>query len=307
VTETLANTVPLSAVPDTVGAGTAAALRIADQRTAAALETAIRSRALDVPPLPSVPVGPFRVADATRTEVVDRLVLAYRLRTPFIAYALHVGGLLSRRDDLYVASMHAADMVYADGVSIVNLAAAAGARRIERAATTDIGEDVLAAVSADPHRRPRVALIGGPAGLADRAADALVARYDLDVVFSTHGFHDDWDAPLSLLHANRPDIVIVGLGAPREMRWVNRHREALGNALVLTCGGWFGFLAGEESRAPRIVQRLSCEWVWRWMQQPRRLARRYVAGAWVCAQLTVALKVAALRRRAPEPAGATTP
>jgi N-acetylglucosaminyldiphosphoundecaprenol N-acetyl-beta-D-mannosaminyltransferase len=305
MTEMLAEVLELTPVEDLTA--TANALRIADQRTAAALETAVRARALDAPALPTAPVGPFHVVDATRAEVVDRLVLAYRLRTPFIAYALHVGGLLSRRDDLYVASMQSADMVYADGVSIVNLAVAAGAKRIERAATTDIGEDVLAAVSAHPHRRARVALIGGPDGLADRAADALCARYDLDVVFTAHGFHDDWDAPLAQLQEVQPDIVIVGLGAPREMRWVNRNRQALGNALVLTCGGWFGFLAGEESRAPRIVQRLSCEWVWRWVQQPRRLAHRYVAGALVCLRLTVSLKLARLRRRAPEPAGESTP
>jgi N-acetylglucosaminyldiphosphoundecaprenol N-acetyl-beta-D-mannosaminyltransferase len=296
-----------SATATRTQATTAADLRIADQRTAAVLETALRTRALDLPALPTAPVGPFRVVDATRSEVVDRLVLAYRLRTPYVAFALHVGGLVSRRDEPFVAAMRSADMVYADGVSVVSLASAAGAQRIERAATTDIGEDVLAAVSADPHRRPRVALIGGPAGLADRAADALVARYDLDVVFTAHGFHDDWTATLTLLHAIRPDIVIVGLGAPREMVWVDSNREAFGNALVLTCGGWFGVLAGEESRAPRLVQKLSCEWAWRWMQQPRRLARRYVLGAIVCARLTVALKLAALRRRTSEPAEAATP
>ena len=260
-------------------------LRTRDERTADALLAAVRQRGLELPVLPTVPVGPFDVADATRAQVVDLLVAAYRRQQSFFAFALHVGGLLERKDELYVAAMGWSDLVYADGVSIVSLARAAGATSIERAATTDIGIDLLERLTDGSTRRPRLALVGGPDGLADRAAAALTDRFDLDVVFTTHGFHDDWSAPLQQLEELAPDVVVVGLGAPREMRWVHRNRASLGSALVLTCGGWFGFLAGEESRAPGVVQALHGEWVWRWLQQPRRLARRYVLGALICLRL----------------------
>lgn len=278
-------------------------LATADRRTAEVLRAAVRARGLDRPEMPTVPVGPFAVADATREQVVDVLEVAWRQRQGFVAFALHVGGLLERGDELFVAAMGWSDLVYADGVSIVSLARTAGAERIERAATTDIGIDLLERLDAAGHR-PRVALVGGPDGLADRAAAALEARFDLDVVFTTHGFHDVWDGPLVQLREAEPDLVVVGLGAPREMRWVHRHRESLDGALVLTCGGWFGFLAGEEVRAPRLVQRLHGEWVWRWVQQPRRLARRYVLGALVCLKLKRTARAAArdtARRKSQEP------
>lgn len=290
----------LSALPVQVsrdGATTAAALRIADQRTAAALQRAIEARVPRLAPLPTAPVGPFLVADARREEVVDRLVRAFQERKACVAFALHVGGLLHLRDDRYRVAMQRADLVYADGVSIVKLARQAGAEVIERAATTDIGPELLRRVSDTSDRPPRVALIGGPPGLAGRAAQALQEEYAIEVVGVEHGFHDEWGVPLSQLLAHDPDIVIVGLGAPREMRWVEEHRAALGNRVVLTCGGWFGFVTGDESRAPAWVQTFCCEWLWRWAQQPQRLARRYVLGALVCGRLSLGLRVSQLRAR----------
>ena len=50
------------------------------------------------------------------------------------------------------------------------------------------------------------------------------------------------------------------MGAPREMRWVRQHLGELPDALIITCGGWFGFLTGREGRAPRMLRRPGLEW-----------------------------------------------
>ena len=278
-------------------ATSAAQQELADQRTAAALTEHLRGRLVRPAALPAVPVGPFPVADPPRAVVVHQGVAGDRSGQGFVAYALHVGGLLARHDIGYVHAMSRADLVYADGVSVVGLGHAAGAQRMERAATTDIGEDLLTALTADAPVRPRLALVGGPPGLAERAGLALAQRYAVEVVHVSHGFHQDWAPTLAELESAAPDVVIVGLGAPREMHWVDEHRDHFAHAVVLTCGGWFGFLAGDEHRAPALVRRLHGEWAWRWLQQPRRLARRYVLGAAVCAQLRLRLLLTRKRRR----------
>lgn len=235
-----------------------------------------------------VPVGPFRVADLDRTALV-RLVVdraAENLgRRPTTAYALHVGGLNARTDERFVAAMQRADVVYADGGSVVLVARMGGAQALERAATTDVGEEILHGLAEHLGDPPRVAFIGGPPGLARRAGDVLARQGAAEVVLTEHGYHQDWAPVLERLRAARPDVVVVGLGAPREMIWVDQHLEDLPPALVLTCGGWFGHLTGEESRAPGPLRRAGLEWIARFAQAPGRLGPRYLRGMWSTAAL----------------------
>lgn len=245
-----------------------------------------------------VPVGPFLVCDASSADVV-RAVVAGSLdsagRRPWVAFALHVGGFNARADEAYVAAMSRADLVYADGVSVVLLARLAGGLRTERAGTTDIGWDVLREMGHALGRPPRVALIGGPEGLTPRAAAVFAARAGVEVVATEHGYHTDWTDPLRRLAASGCDVLFVGLGAPFEMVWVDAHRAELPPGLVMTCGGWFGFVVGDEQRAPQWAQSAGLEWVYRVKQAPRRLARRYATG--VGATAALGLRVLAERSR----------
>jgi N-acetylglucosaminyldiphosphoundecaprenol N-acetyl-beta-D-mannosaminyltransferase len=247
--------------------------------------------------VPEVEVGPFWVNDSPRAELVDHVVeLSLRATTrPAFAFALHVGGLNARRERDFVVAMRQADVVYADGGSVVWLARLAGGNRVERAPTTDIGWDVLHGFARKVGRLPRVALIGGPSGLAERAAGVLTGSAVADVVFTDNGFHSDWNDTLARLREAAPDVTIIGLGAPREMIWCQRHRDELPPGLVLTCGGWFGHLVGDERRAPRLLRRSGLEWIARVAQAPTRLGPRYARGAGA----TALLALSTLQRRSP--------
>jgi N-acetylglucosaminyldiphosphoundecaprenol N-acetyl-beta-D-mannosaminyltransferase len=247
--------------------------------------------------VPEVEVGPFWVTDSPRDELVDQVVeLSLTASTrPAFAYALHVGGLNARRERDFVVAMRQADVVYADGGSVVWLARLAGGNRVERAPTTDIGWDIMRGFARRVGRAPRVALIGGPPGLAQRAGDVLEKAGVAEVVFLDHGFHSDWSETLTNLREVAPDITIIGLGAPREMVWSQRHRDELPPGLVLTCGGWFGHLVGDEKRAPKLLRRSGLEWVARVAQAPGRLGPRYARGAGA----TAVLALSTLQRRSP--------
>lgn len=230
--------------------------------------------------LASVDIGPFRVADAAAADVVSDIVRlgGDRPDRAKLVYALHVGGLNHRDDRQFVAAMRAADLVYADGGSIVWLGKRAGATRIERAPTTDIGWDILRVMKERNGARPRVALLGGERGLAERASRVLEDARVADVVDVEHGYHSDWSVPLERVREAKPNITIVGLGAPFEMVWAHRMRQQLPAGIVLTCGGWFGHLVGDERRAPRILRKPGLEWIARVAQQPGRLGPRYLQG-----------------------------
>jgi N-acetylglucosaminyldiphosphoundecaprenol N-acetyl-beta-D-mannosaminyltransferase len=244
---------------------------------------------------PEVEVGPFWVSDSTKADLVERMVelaLPHRTR-PAFAFALHVGGLNAMRERDFVVAMRQADIVYADGGSVVWLARLAGASHVERAPTTDVGWDLFSGFADTVGRLPRVALIGGPPGLAARAGEVLEAAGVVETVLVEHGFHEDWSEPLARLRDADPDVTVVGLGAPREMVWSEHHREELPSGLVLTCGGWFGHIVGDERRAPRALRRSGLEWIARVAQQPTRLGPRYARGLGV----TAALAVRTLHRR----------
>jgi N-acetylglucosaminyldiphosphoundecaprenol N-acetyl-beta-D-mannosaminyltransferase len=79
-----------------------------------------------------------------------------------------------------------------------------------------------------------------------------------------------------MVDAANPDIVWVGLGAPKQDRWMAAHRHALKAPVLIGVGAAFDMLAGTVRRAPRFLQQTGCEWIFRVAQEPRRLSRRYL-------------------------------
>ena len=82
-----------------------------------------------------------------------------------------------------------------------------------------------------------------------------------------------------------PDVVIVGLGAPKQEIWVNTHYKKMNAKAALCVGATIDFLAGEQKRAPVWMQKSGVEWLHRMGSQPKRLAKRYAKDAWIFPQL----------------------
>lgn len=102
------------------------------------------------------------------------------------------------------------------------------------------------------------------------------------------------------VNAADPDIVWVGLGAPKQDRWIAAHRDALNAPLLIGVGAAFDMIAGRVKRAPRLVQRTGCEWMFRMVQEPRRLSARYVRS-----NFRFAMMLAGQRWRSARPAADT--
>jgi N-acetylglucosaminyldiphosphoundecaprenol N-acetyl-beta-D-mannosaminyltransferase len=88
-----------------------------------------------------------------------------------------------------------------------------------------------------------------------------------------------------LVAATQPDLLLVGLGAPKQELWVARHANRLPVRVALCVGATIDFLAGEKSRSPRWMRRIGLEWFHRLCTEPSRLAKRYMRDAWVFPQL----------------------
>lgn len=232
----------------------------------------------------SISVDGVQVADLSRRDVIWAAGEPATGQARLV-FALHVGGLLHLDSTQYREALSEADLVYADGAAVVALARAGGARHIERAPTTDIGIPALERLGERLGRRPRVAVVGGHDGLAAAAGEVLERAAGVEVVYSHHGYFEIPEQILDDLQRCRPDALVLGLGMPKEALWAHTHREQLPPTVVLTCGGWFGFLTGQERRAPELLQRLGLEWTFRLAQDCRRLSGRYARGLFVSVRM----------------------
>ena len=146
------------------------------------------------------------------------------------------------------------------------------------------GSSLIWALSAAAAAHGRgIFLLGGAPGIAERAGQALAAAAPGLTVAGSHcpplGFEHDagqQEAIRQALTAANPDIVFCGLGFPKQERLMDALAGAFPRTWFIGSGASLTFAAGEVARAPRWMQRVGIEWVFRLVSEPRRLARRYL-------------------------------
>ncbi|MDR7465512.1 MAG: WecB/TagA/CpsF family glycosyltransferase, partial [Armatimonadota bacterium] len=221
---------------------------------------------LPVVDLLGVPVHPISLPEA-----VAFLEEAVVRRRPATVISLN-GALLVRalRDRQLREAVCAATLVIPDGVGVVLAARILGVPLHRRLPGVDLAEALCAAVAA---RCGRVFLLGAAPGVAEAALERLRQRYPgLEGVGVAHGFFrpEEEAALLARIARARPDVLLVALGAPRQEQWMHQHAPALGVPVVMGVGGTLDVLAGRARRAPRWVQTLGLEWLYRAAREPWR-------------------------------------
>lgn len=152
------------------------------------------------------------------------------------------------------------------------------------------GSDLVPRLFDDADRRGKeltVFLLGAAPGVGARAAEAIAKRWNhvrvVGVESPPIGFDKNEAENERLLQAIEqaaPDLLLVGLGAPKQELWIHRHRKRIHAKAALGIGAVIDFLAGERQRAPIWMQRCGIEWVHRISQEPKRLGKRYAYDAW---------------------------
>jgi N-acetylglucosaminyldiphosphoundecaprenol N-acetyl-beta-D-mannosaminyltransferase len=176
----------------------------------------------------------------------------------------------------FLKALRQADLLYADGASLILAADWLGGHLPEKLTTTDIWPRLCELALL---RGYRFFLLGGEPGLAERAASKAQSEYPgLLLVGAHHGYFDFRDEQLlAKINAARPDILWVGMGDPRQVLWASTWRQQLQVGLVLTCGGMFKIVSGELDRLSLHWRQKGFEWVYRLWQEPGTW-RRYLVG-----------------------------
>lgn len=250
-------------------------------------------RAGDWPGRTQIRLGRLWFDRVTMEEAIGRIDELVRARRRSYVVTPNVDHLVRARQDAeYAAIVDRADLVLADGQPLVWLSRLVGAALPERVAGSDLFPRLCGHAAT---RGWRVFFLGGDPGAAEAARDVLTARHPNLNVVGTHcppvGFERDpaaRQAALAAVRAAEADIVFVGLGSPKQERWIVAHLSEYGPAVSIGVGISFSFTAGRVRRAPRWVQRLGLEWLHRVCQEPRRLAGRYFVRGWGFVPIAVA-------------------
>jgi alpha-1,3-mannosyltransferase len=144
------------------------------------------------------------------------------------------------------------------------------------------GTDFVPDFLAKTRHRLRIYLIGTTDPVVAQAAQSFRVRYPWhSVVGWRNGFFtgpDDIEETCRSVRAAKADCVLIGMGNPLQELWIADHGAKTGARLLIGVGALFDFMAERVHRAPSWVQSLRCEWVYRLLQEPRRLVRRYLIG-----------------------------
>lgn len=212
-------------------------------------------------------------------QVIDRAdkIISTRSCRYFITANLNYLMLTAQLPELLAVNA-GADLTIADGYPIVLRSRLTATPLPCRVAGSDMIVQ-LARLSAQ--RGYRIYFLGAAPGVASAAADKLCHMFpELQVAGCCAPpfrplSEQEHQSLLGEIRSTKPDILLVAFGQPKGERWIYDNYRALDVPLSIQLGASFDFLAGTARRAPRYVQAVGCEWLYRSLSEPRRLGPRY--------------------------------
>jgi N-acetylglucosaminyldiphosphoundecaprenol N-acetyl-beta-D-mannosaminyltransferase len=226
-------------------------------------------------------LGHLHVDEVTFAQALDAIaamVADRRGGTVFTPNVDHV--VLAEHDDRLRRAYETADLSLADGMPVLWAARVLGKPLPGKISGSDL---VLPLMERAEREGWRVYILGGAPGVGALAATRLVERFPRLEIAGTHAPRIDMEEPASSraavldhIRAARADVVLVALGAPKQELWIAEAAPDLRPAVLLGVGAAVDFIAGTARRAPRWMSTSGLEWLFRLVQEPRRMWRRYL-------------------------------
>ncbi len=186
---------------------------------------------------------------------------------------------ISSKDEEYRSILNSQTIVLPDGAGISIACRIIGQRLKANVNGTDLLPELC---EVSTQKEFSLFLLGAAPGVAERMKENLETNYPgLNVVGEQHGYFDhetDSAGVIEKINAVKPNIVLVAFGAPRQEKWIHKHRQQIDSNLLIGVGGLFDFYSGDKKRAPVWMRNSGIEWLYRLYLEPARLWRRYIIG-----------------------------
>lgn len=171
-----------------------------------------------------------------------------------------------------------------DGMPVYAYARSRGVDVPERVTGSDLFADLMTMLAPGKHR---CFFVASSAETAEGLVHYLQGRGFTGTALAAdvppYGFESDADYSLDLakrIKSHGTTHLFFGVGAPKSEIWITEHRSQLGDCYALAVGAGLDFFIGAKRRAPRWMQGIGIEWLWRFAQEPKRMFRRYFVDSW---------------------------
>lgn len=224
----------------------------------------------------TVPIHPI---DYIQSVSLVREWIARRNRPAAYIIQSNVSSLVNAQENkLYMSALDAADLSVPDGMPLVWILQTRGYSIKGRV----YGPDLMLMLCAEAAQKGwRCFLHGGMEGVPELLRDVLTNKFPGLQIVGTHSppfrplTREEDDEICAMINATKPDILWVGLGAPKQDIWMYEHREKLDVSVMHGVGAAFDFFTGRVRQAPRWMMNAGLEWFFRLLQEPGRLWQRY--------------------------------
>lgn len=176
-------------------------------------------------------------------------------------------------DKEFCRLMNKGDLVVADGIGVIIASKIIRKHLPERVAGYDLFQNIFKKIMT---MDKTVYFFGAAPNVANKAAELMMIKYPgLKIIGSHDGYFDEEEEKLIIKEINelKPDLLLIGIGAPKQEAWWFRHKDELNVKVCIGVGGSFDVMSGKFKRAPKIFIRLGLEWFHRLITQPTRFKR----------------------------------
>ena len=181
--------------------------------------------------------------------------------------------MVAYKDQEFADILNKASLLTADGIGVVYASRILKKPIKERAAGYDIACKVLEKINYTDHS---LFLFGGKPGVAETAEKNLKAKYPgLKIAGTRNGYFKPEAEPeiVKQINESGADLIFVCLGAPKQEKWINAHRDELKTKVAMGIGGSLDVFAGTAERAPEFFCKTGLEWFYRLCKEPWRAGR----------------------------------
>jgi len=220
-------------------------------------------------------------------DVIDRPKLLQRIDelagTPGVSLVNNVNAhacTLAASDPKFHQILRESDVVFCDGFGVKLAAKLLGKKLGERMTPPDWIDELFVLCA---RRRYCVYFIGDTAEVVSRFARTVQKRHPHLRILGCHDGFFDLDGDAAPQIANEiarlnPDIILTGMGMPRQEKWAWQEKKRFGKGVMIATGALFRWYTGVEKRAPQWVTQSGFEWLARLVMSPRKHFKRYVVG-----------------------------
>lgn len=217
-----------------------------------------------------VPVHRVHMAEAL--ETVERMVKTGRPHLIVTPNAEMIWAA-AKSDPELKQIIERADLAIPDGIGVVLASRYLGQPVAERVSGFDLMMELMALA---PAKGYRIFLLGAAPGVADLAREKLQQKFPgAQIVGTHHGYFSAEQEPavIAQIRAAKPDILFAGMGVPRQEKWLANNLHRLQVPVSIGVGGSLDVAAGKVERAPRWIQKIGLEWLFRLIKEPWRYKR----------------------------------